>query len=248
MQPKAPYAHLLIGDGHYRGEPGEAMALTRLLTRALAQGATELSILGDFFDLWVALPQTQAPGETPLVTVLRSFKARGLKLRYVVGNRDYLVPEWNTREHLFDEVVTESVTLDTPAGLLHLAHGDLVNLADRPYRSWRAFSRGPLVHGLAHALPKRAMLALANRMAQRLKHTNQRHKSYFPEAALRDYARRLPDAPATLVFGHFHLHREFTEGNKHIVTLPYLGGDNAGVLITSTGLHRLNGKDPQQVG
>lgn len=248
MAPHTPYAHLLIGDGHFRGAAHETDAFTGLLEEACRQGATEVSILGDFLDLWVALPGTIAPGEAALVAVLRTFKARGVKLRYVVGNRDYLLSEWNAREALFDEVIEERVTLATPLGPLHLAHGDLVNLADRQYRRWRAFSRGPLLHALAYALPRPTMLRLAEAMAARLKRTNQQHKSYFPEDALRHYARSLGDAPATLVFGHFHQHRDFVEGNKRIVTLPFLGGDNAGILVTPQGLTRVNGPTPQQVG
>jgi UDP-2,3-diacylglucosamine pyrophosphatase LpxH len=122
--------------------------------------------------------------------------------------------------------------------VLHLAHGDLVNRADRQYRTWRAVSRSGPLPWLVRALPRRFVGRRAERIAERMKGTNLYHKSYFPEDQLRARARELPAGRATLVLGHFHEHHVIEEGDKTVVTLPFLGAENAGVLVTARGLER----------
>jgi hypothetical protein len=87
-------------------------------------------------------------------------------------------------------------------------------------------------------MPRRFVGRRAERIAERMKGTNLYHKSYFPEDQLRARARELPAGRATLVVGHFHEHHVIEEGDKTVVTLPFLGAENAGVLVTASGLER----------
>ena len=233
--------HLLIGDGHYNGAPGEGDRLGALLEAARVRGLGEVSILGDFFELWIGLSSLEKSWQDALLAPLVGLKQGGVRLRYVVGNRDYFVAEWNHRHRLFDEVVEGDVGVASSQGLLRLAHGDQVNSEDRPYRRWRAFSRSRPVAMLARGLPGFALEKIAARVSKDLSATNRFHKSYFPESELRARARELPSGSATLVFGHFHVHRELSEGDKRILTLPFLGGENAGILVTAQGFERIAG-------
>ena len=63
--------HLLVGDGHYRGAPQEAERWNALVVRAEQRGCTEISILGDFFDLWIALPGMQTAWQDKLLAPIR---------------------------------------------------------------------------------------------------------------------------------------------------------------------------------
>jgi UDP-2,3-diacylglucosamine pyrophosphatase LpxH len=138
-------SHLIVADGHYCGAEGEAQRWTALVDAAHAAGVDEISILGDFFELWLGLGGLFTDWQQALFEPLRNARQSGCRLRYVVGNKDYFVEAWNRREGLFDEVADPSCAVDSVAGVLHLAHGDLVNRADRQYRTWRAVSRsGPL--------------------------------------------------------------------------------------------------------
>ncbi|MBI5510321.1 MAG: hypothetical protein HY903_16315 [Deltaproteobacteria bacterium] len=228
--------HLIVGDGHYQGLPGETERLARLLEAASRVGVDELSILGDFFELWLALPGMDPPGAAPLWELLRARQLSGWRLRYVVGNRDYFVAQWNARARLFGHVEDPGCVVEGAAGKLVLAHGDLVNRADRQYRRWRRFSRNPIVSLMVRSLPQATIARLGTRTAARLKATNRYHKSYFPEAELRARAREYAPGPATLIFGHFHEHHDLVEGDKRIITLPFLGRDNAGLLVDAGGL------------
>lgn len=233
--------HLVIGDGHYFGADDEPARWSALLAAASVTRVTEISILGDFFELWLGLSGLETPWQEKLWAPLRELKSRGVKLRYVVGNKDFFVKEWNQRHQLFDAVIEKSVTLESaagPLGLIHLAHGDLVNRADRQYRAWRAFSRSMPVQFKIKLLPRRWLARLGEKAAAKMQTTNRYHKSYFPEDQLRARARELPPGLATMIYGHFHAFHELQEGDKKIITLPFLGAENAGVLITSSGIHR----------
>ena len=227
-------SHLIVGDGHYCGAPGEAEGWKRLLQAAKKAGVREISILGDFLELWIGLEGLDAPWLEALLAPLRELQSSGVTLRYVWGNKDYFIADWNRRSGLF-AAVADRMQLESAAGPLHLAHGDLVNAADRQYRAWRAFSRSGLVSVLARALPRGLLARAAERAAEKMRGSNRYHKSYFPEAQLRARARELPPGPATLVYGHFHAHHELTEGDKKIITLPFLGGECAGIWLDTAG-------------
>jgi UDP-2,3-diacylglucosamine pyrophosphatase LpxH len=223
--------HWIAGDGHFVGAAGEAERWRALVERVAQAGVREVSLLGDLFELWIGLDGLETEWQRAIFDPLFALKARGVRLRYVVGNKDYFIREWNARRRLFDDVVDDRAEV---AGL-HLAHGDLVNVRDRQYRLWRSFSRSWLMRMLMTAWPRRHLAKIAARVAERMKGTNLYHKSYFPEAELRARAKELPAGKATLVYGHFHVHRVIEEGDKRIVTLPFLGGEWQGVLVGDDG-------------
>ena len=228
--------HLIIADGHYTNAPHERARWEQLLHQASAAGVRELSILGDFFELWVALPGAMPSWQQAFVDALRPLQQQGVKVRYVMGNKDYYIAQWNRHAAVFAEVVEVATTIASPVGPVHLEHGDLVNQADRAYQRWRRFSRSRPLHLLGRLLPRWAMRPLANGLARWLKGTNRVHKSYFPEMALRQRARAMPPGPLTLMFGHFHSHKVLQEGDKRIITLPFLATDNAGLWIDRRGI------------
>jgi UDP-2,3-diacylglucosamine pyrophosphatase LpxH len=237
---RAGMAHFIVGDGHFVGRSEEGPRWARLLRQAHERGAREVSILGDLFELWLGLAGLEQSWQRAIFEPLFALKRVGVKLRYVVGNKDYFVEEWNAREHLFEQVWDPGGSLDSPIGPLHLAHGDLVNTRDRQYRAWRRVSRSRPFAWLVSRAPRRWTGALASRVARGMQNTNRYHKSYFPETELRRCARELPQGPATLVYGHFHVHKELTEGDKRVITLPFLGADYAGILVSGVGYEVLS--------
>lgn len=231
-------AHLIVGDGHYVGAAKEAEQWQTLLDTARTRGVREVSVLGDFFELWLGLEGLEQPWQESFLEPLRRLKQAGVRLRYVVGNKDYFIETWNRRHRLFDEV-GEQLRAGAPAHPLYLAHGDLVNRADRQYRLWRRLSRSWGFTRAVRALPRRWLAAVSHRVAKGMEATNRYHKSYFPEDQLRARARELPGGPGTLIFGHFHVYRTLQEGDKTVVTLPFLGGENAGLWVEEGRLERV---------
>lgn len=231
-------SHLIVADGHFIGAPGEAEAWRSLIDEAIRHDINEVSILGDFLELWIGLKGLEQPWHESVLEPLRELRARGVYLRYIHGNKDYFINDWNRRHQLFDEVLDSHCLLDSEQGPLFLAHGDLVNSADHRYRFWRWFSRSWPVALLMRMLPRKWLGRRAQAVAQRMKATNAHHKSYFPEDALRARAQQMPTGPLVMVYGHFHVHREIEDGDKRVITLPFLGAENAGILLTDDGLER----------
>ena len=228
-----------MGDGHYTGQQGEAKRWAALIERARRRQVREISILGDFFELWIGLPGMEEAWQHAFFEPLRALREHGVYLRYVVGNKDYFVEEWNRRHKIFDVVVNPGCAMASQQGLLYLAHGDLVNAQDRQYRLWRWFSRSLMVCWLMKLTPRSWLRRLSQRVASGLQRTNLDNKRDFPEQQLRARARELPRGPATMVYGHFHVYRELSEGDKRVITLPFLGAENAGILISDKGIVRV---------
>ncbi len=234
-------SHLFIGDGHFIGAQEEEQKLKALVDSCLRAHVSEVSILGDLFELWIGLAQCDPPGIDTIIQQLQRLKEKGVRLRYVCGNKDYFIHDWNERHGIFYEVIDNDCRLPVCAGKdptpteLVLAHGDLVNRADRQYQLWRAVSRCGPFRLLMRLLPRTILARLAKKTAQAMTTTNRYHKSYFPEALLHSHARqhKNPTQFTTFIFGHFHEHHhiEEQEAKYRIITLPFLGNDYTGVLL-----------------
>ncbi|MEO0459707.1 MAG: hypothetical protein AAF219_02600 [Myxococcota bacterium] len=231
-------SHLVIGDGHFRGGEDEMHRWSRLLDRAHADGMEELSILGDLFELWLALDDVMPRWQHAILEPLHRLRGQGVRLRYAVGNKDYFVEAWNETAKLFHSVIVDPMSLNSPHGPLYLSHGDLVNDEDTQYRAWHSFSRSLPARIVARALPASWLRGVGDRLAKQLEGTNRTHKMYFPERALEARAKELPPGPATQIYGHFHVYRELHFGEKRVITLPFLSTENAGVWIDQKGIRR----------
>ena len=101
------------------------------------------------------------------------------------------------------------------------AHGDLVNVADRQYRTWRTFSRWAPVWRLFEVLPRGRRLRVAESVETRMRSTNLDYKATFPEEMVRRYAEPpLAAGHDLVVLGHFHLERDLATEGGHIIVLP----------------------------
>ena len=214
---------VLLGDAHLRDGDRELDAFLKFL-ESLPPGAAALYLLGDLFDLWIGAPAFQTPGHGRVVEALRRLREKGLRISYIEGNRDYHLRR-AYRGDPFEDLEEEGLQVSFGARRIFLAHGDLVNRMDRPYRLWRRVAKGPLLMGLFRLLPARWAARFAERLERRIASTNLRHRIGFPETECRDYAlglrRRGFD---TLVLGHFHREMERLyegpEGKIQVFVLP----------------------------
>ncbi len=228
--------HLIIGDGHYVDNPPQQKQWKSLVDHACAEGCNEISILGDFFELWIGIKGLEDPWQDKFFAPLRRAAEQGVRLRYVMGNKDYFIRQWNKRHQLFHEVCENSLRLESPQGPIVLAHGDLVNLKDRQYRLWRSFSRSLIFSVMIRLLPKKWIRALGDKTATAMQSTNTRHKSYFPKSQLERCAANQRGPATIMIYGHFHTHTDFFHGAHRIITLPFLGAENTGIWIDEEGI------------
>ena len=214
---------LFLGDAHLRDDDPELESFLQFLREAPSR-ALALYLMGDLFDLWVGSPAFLTECHHRVLEALRRLRAAGVDLVYVEGNRDYRLGRLFGSDP-FRTVVPEGMEITFAGRRIHLAHGDLVNRADRQYRFWRRVAKGPLLLGALEALPSGAATKLARRLERDMAKTNLRHRERFPEDECRRYALQLRRQGADmLVLGHFHEEKRLAfsgpEGSIEVFVLP----------------------------
>ena len=208
---------LLLGDAHLREQDPEVAIFLDFLSQ-IPRETEALYLLGDLFDLWIGAPAFLSEAHRRIAAELGALRGRGKEVIYVEGNRDYHLKALYDGS-AFGKVAEEGLDIDFGARRIHLAHGDLVNRQDRPYRLWRRLAKGPLLLGTLKMLPAGLARALAERMERRIARTNRRHRIRFPEEECRRFAlQKLREGTDTLVLGHFHQEARFLweEGSRRI--------------------------------
>jgi UDP-2,3-diacylglucosamine pyrophosphatase LpxH len=207
-----------VGDSHLlAGEP----VVDRFL-EFLAEAPRRferLVLVGDIFDLWLARPHLHEEHHRRVLEGLGQARSEGLAIDYAVGNRDFGVE--TLPESPFDRVATTS--LDAPArGGWVAEHGDLVNQADRQYRTWRAFSRSRVVLGTALRLPAAVGVPLSQWIERKMRTTNLAYRRAFPTSQASERAEQLFAATDArfLVLGHFHQELRFDVVGGEVLVLP----------------------------
>ena len=242
---------VIVADTHMTSKDAELDGFVRFLDRVGGEAGT-VAHLGDLFNIWLGRPRFEMDHMKPVLDAFRALRRRGARTILVEGNRDF-----HTRHSYegdaFDDV-TEDI-IDVPMatgpagsmpGSLRMAHGDLVNVNDTQYRTWRRFSKSGAMRNLVGLLPSAAGIGLAERLERKLRGTNTRHKSYFPEAPAREYAARAFARGVRLIFlGHFHEERVIAMspgssygGGGELVILPDWRSSHRFVRVTPDGRWR----------
>ena len=197
---------VVIADSHMIRRDAELGRFVALLD-SLAGNTSVLYLLGDIFNIWLGSRRLEMDHMGPVLASLRRLAAGGARVRYVEGNRDFHIADGYLGDP-FEAIVPEGEETAFGGRRFWVAHGDLVNEADRQYRLWRRISKGRLLWKGFSALPSGIGKRLANALEGRLRGTNVRHKSYFPLGACERYGRRLIAAGYDrILLGHIHIER-----------------------------------------
>ncbi len=205
----------VVADAHLGGPGGDAEPLAEQLAELPDEGASRLVLLGDLFQAWVGFHQYETLGVRLFLAAIDDLRARGVRVDYVEGNRDFFLGEGPYRGR-FDSVGTECAF--EAGGVRYLAvHGDGLNDRDRQYLAWRWLSKSGPVRLVIRNVPRRIVGRFVDAAEKRLSRTNFKHKSQVPEAAIRRYgARRLAEGHDVLLLGHFHEPRSFAVAGGEI--------------------------------
>jgi len=239
----APRPLVYVADSHLTEDDPEVESFIAFL-RTAAAGAGTVYILGDLFNVWFAEPKFRRPHQQRVLDAIQELVSRGVKVKFVEGNRDYSV----RRNHLknpFSDVAEDQLVEEHAGRRILAAHGDEVNREDRQYRLWKRFSRSFAVYGLFRLLPGSWGVRLGEKLERKLSGTNMRHKSRFPSEECAAWAGSLfPRICDTIVLGHVHEERRIDLPGGTVFVLPtwrghhrYLsfGGDGLGRFVDFTG-------------
>lgn len=131
---------IFFSDVHLdRDEPRRAARFLEFvvrLDRARASGARiDLVCLGDLVEFWLEGSDYDLSDRTPEISRLAPFRPL-----FLPGNRDFLAgPRFAAATGA--TILADEWTVTTPAGRIHLLHGDRLCADDWRYQLWRAASR-----------------------------------------------------------------------------------------------------------
>lgn len=198
---------VFIGDVHLEAVDGDLEAFLALLD-SLSSNTATLVFAGDLFNLWIGRRDCERPWHRAVLERFAALRSQGTVLRYVVGNRDYRIAEAYGGTWL-DDAPEEGLVERKGGKSLFAIHGDLSNVRDRQYRTWRKISRSWPFWTLFNLLPTRARIRLADGIERRMRASNLRYKAAFPEDQVREYAARyLGEGHDAVVLGHFHVEKD----------------------------------------
>ena len=209
----------VFADCHVGRRPDDEGPFLDALERVADRGASAISLLGDIFHFFIAHPKFETVAIRRFLDTVDRLAKRGVPVTYVEGNRDFFL-RGSYVEHHFREVCNEE-TFDVAGRRFLLAHGDLLNEADVPYRFWRALSKNPLARASLSLIPKRLGNRLVWKTEARLYRSNFKHKTRLPVEMIRQFAlRRFAEGFDAILLGHFH--KSWTEdvGGGRIEILP----------------------------
>lgn len=133
----------LVSDLHLRAErPDLTRRFGEFLAATAAAKIETLFILGDLFEYWIGDDDLADPFNTQVCRLLRDLADQGTRLRFIAGNRDFLIGE-RFAAAAGMELLPELAIVGAGGTATLLMHGDTVCTDDLPYQEFRRMVRSP---------------------------------------------------------------------------------------------------------
>ncbi len=196
---------IFIGDAHLASPDRENYRRLLVFLEGLRGRVRTLYLLGDIFEFWVGYRSVVFAPYVPLLESLRRLRQDGAELVYVEGNHDFRLGSYFSGD-LGCRILPDGGVVEIDGRNVLLAHGDLINPADRGYRILRRVLRSRPAHWLMAALPPDLTWAVAHLSSRQSKKTHARKKlRWDTRQLLRDHAaRHFAAGCQAVVTGHFH--------------------------------------------
>lgn len=142
---------LLFSDVHLsETTPALTQALIQWLEHhciSSNQPPEHLLILGDLFDAWVGDDQAQHPQAgacaRAISEILREIRSQGISIRFMAGNRDFLLGEAFLKSFDGQRMSDPSLLIIDKGLTIAISHGDQLCTLDTDYQQFRAQVRQP---------------------------------------------------------------------------------------------------------
>ena len=196
---------LFISDTHLETAKPE---LTEIFLNFLASREAEvdsLYLLGDIFEVWIGDDDTQ-PLVERVAKALTALKAKGTKVYFLHGNRDFLLGSAYASKAGF--ALLEDPTIHEIGGVTTiLGHGDRYCTDDEAYQSFRKKSRDPQWQKKILGLPLfvRRMIAWYGRQKSKASHAKNMAAGMISDVVEGEVIAEFERFHATrMIHGHTH--------------------------------------------
>lgn len=129
----------------------------------IEEDATDLFILGDFFNFWVG-DDIATDLTDEIACTFKALSDKGIAIHFQHGNRDFAVGEQYANACGMS-IIPEIYALPFAPEIVVL-HGDQLCLADTQYQRYRNIIRHPWMMKLLRALPRRCRLKIGNKLRE----------------------------------------------------------------------------------
>ena len=194
---------LFISDLHLAPERPGIIRLFEKFIDEVAVHARTLYILGDFLEYWIG-DDDKAAGLNPVFSALSRLHQAGTEIRFMHGNRDFLIGKRLARRYHF-AIIDDPSLIKIDRQQVLLMHGDLLCTDDIPYQNFRRKVRSRIVQGIFLSLP----LFVRERIARSLRNTSEKATAYKSEDIMDVNQQAVEDRMKThdadvLIHGHTH--------------------------------------------
>ena len=153
---------LFVSDLHLdASRPGQVQEFARFLKNE-AQQAQALYILGDLFEVWIG-DDDPAEELDEVIEALRRLTARGIEVKFLHGNRDFLLGDGFARRTGI-QILPARQVVDLHGTPTLIEHGDLLCTDDVAYQRYRCRIRHPVTLALLGNLPRSWRLKMGRRL------------------------------------------------------------------------------------
>ena len=228
--PEQPRRKLFASDVHLEVGGGDRTKRFRRFLSDVCLPGDELYLLGDLFDIWLGRNQEKATDFADSLDAMRQAVERGVRIRIIPGNRDFLIGE-QLADACGVEVLPDPHTIQERGERWLVSHGDEYSTVDPLYPVFRILIRSCVIRGAFKILPmwlKRALAAPFRWQSEgRHRHEIERHEEREKQEAAGPADRRIlkavKDGADIVICGHFHRQQERTVGSGRLFVLKDWG-------------------------
>jgi UDP-2,3-diacylglucosamine hydrolase len=188
---------IIITDAHINKARGNHTAFFKMLA-AIERTEHDLILLGDIFDLWVALPRYEEDLHIKFIAWCLEQKDRRT-IGYLEGNHDFFLASQRAEAFTW---CSKCAWRQDDAGILFV-HGDQINRKDLKYLALKKLVKNSITKYILRYLPFGP--GIAKSFKRGLKKTNKKFRIQIPLDEIKFFAdNRFAEGIDTIFAGHFH--------------------------------------------
>lgn len=195
---------VFLSDAHVRAHDDPNLPALIAFLERVGTRVERVFIVGDLFDTWYAFPRAVFDEYVPLLGALHSLRRAGVRIAYVTGNHDFEPGDYMSRI-LGAEVHDTEMVLDADGQRAFVAHGDMVNPADRRYRILRRVLRNPVTRWVARRSPPALVWRVGAALSETYAGDHSEARARLVPVFAGYMSRKFEEGFTAVILGHLHL-------------------------------------------
>lgn len=194
---------LFISDLHLQEERPEITRAFFDFLRSRALDASQLYILGDFFEVWIG-DDAISPYQSEIIAALREL-SESCDIFFMHGNRDFLIGE-HFANLAHATLLHEPTRITLNGNPTLLLHGDSLCTADHDYMQFRAMVRTPAWQATFLEKPLSERIAIARQLREKSQTETADKEEYITDVTPDEVTNTMQEHQCSLMI-HGHTHR-----------------------------------------